>query len=85
MPAVGCVLVEWEAPTRGTQWRLHRGGGVRGWVEAVGMERGQVEQGEGRGLTGNRLVIGAGQVRSIAAAQNKPLLVPLYKRSLNLD
>lgn len=49
------------------------------------MERGQVEQGEGRGLTGNRLVIGAGQVRSIAAAQNKPLLVPLYKRSLNLD
>ena len=46
MPAVGCVLVEWEAPTRGTQWRLHRGGGVRGWVEAVGMERGQVEQGE---------------------------------------
>ena len=53
--------------------------------EAVGMERGQVEQGEGRGLTGNRLVIGAGQVRSVAAAQNKPLLVPLYKRSLNLD
>ena len=39
MPAVGGVLVEWEAPTRGTQWRLHRGGGVRGWVEAVGMER----------------------------------------------
>ena len=32
------------------------------------MERGQVEQGEGRGLrTGNRFAIGAGQVWSIVA------------------
>ena len=52
------------------------------------MERGQVEQEEGRGLTGNRLVIGAGQMRSVVAAQplvSTPLLVPLYRRSLNLD